>query len=103
MYPEKSQLRVHNSSPQPLRGGGSRALQWKHPDHGGFSNLDFPQGKSVCTLLLEKFTLGLLTTPGIITDCLSSDDGYFQLYFASWNEWLIKFFSSEFYMIIYTK
>lgn len=59
IYPEKSQFTVLNSSPSfwNVVGAEPSAVEPSRP--GGFSELDFPQDRSVCTL--KKFTLRLLT------------------------------------------
>lgn len=104
MDPEKSQLTVHNSSPQLLKGGGGRTVcSGNIQTWGGVLSWTSPRTKVFAPFCLRNLPWDSEQPSGIITHCLSSDAGYFQLYFASWNEWFIKFFFSEFYMIIYTK
>lgn len=61
IYPEKPQLTVQNSSLELLKQSGEQyCVQWEHPDPEEFSELDFPQNNSVCTLMLKKIYLRTL-------------------------------------------
>ena len=106
IYPEKCQLTVHNSSPKLLKlSGEQHYMQWKHPDLGEFSELDFPQDSSAYTFMLKKIYLGILNNhQGLLVTLYLEVVGTSSCTLLLGTDSLSNFsFFSEFCMVIYTK
>lgn len=68
IYPKKCQLLVQSTSPELLKCSEEQCcMQWKHPEQGEFSELDFPQDN---TLMLKKIYL----------EPLNNHRGYYSLF-----------------------
>lgn len=106
IYSEKCQLTVRNTSPELLKCSGEQyCMQWKHPELGEFSELDFAQDNSVYTLTLKKIYLETLNNrQGLFFTVYLEMTGTSSCTLILGVDGLSNFsFFSEFYMIIYTK